>query len=257
MSSHFRPNSQKTGFRPRSASPRSRDLRATFPATPNKAVLCRLQCFRTYSCIFGLTGSLGQDAEKQYLMQYYDAVTWNVPYFLDTCRGDEDKSPFVKGEMVKIVSEEGDSAGLRQRKGTKNSLGRLLDVGRDSLLVDLGDGKEVKYMPTCIEKCVSSKKAPKNIGGDKPLEGLDAQERLGACRRSVREVERGGCSELPRSSMCFERVHERAPAPSVPQQVGAALWNCKCFSKRLKDVWVPQPLRLRSLWCCVTPPRPC
>eukprot|EP00971_Amphidinium_carterae_P159993 3172051-Amphidinium_carterae.1 len=53
-----------------------------------KAVLSRIQCFMSYACIFGVTGSLGQSAEKRYLAEHYEAVALNVPYFLDTCRSD-------------------------------------------------------------------------------------------------------------------------------------------------------------------------
>lgn len=53
-----------------------------------KAILCSVQCFMTYSCIFGLTGSLGGPAEKKYLGEQYEAVTFNVPPFLDTCRAE-------------------------------------------------------------------------------------------------------------------------------------------------------------------------
>mmetsp|Transcript_86201 Transcript_86201/g.244548 ORF Transcript_86201/g.244548 Transcript_86201/m.244548 type:complete len:167 (+) Transcript_86201:3-503(+) len=53
-----------------------------------KAVLCRLQCFMSYTCIFGLTGSLGQGAERRYLAEHYEAATFSVPFFLDTCRGE-------------------------------------------------------------------------------------------------------------------------------------------------------------------------
>eukprot|EP00928_Gymnodinium_smaydae_P061945 TRINITY_DN458_c0_g6_i1.p1 TRINITY_DN458_c0_g6~~TRINITY_DN458_c0_g6_i1.p1 ORF type:complete len:1920 (-),score=455.95 TRINITY_DN458_c0_g6_i1:187-5574(-) len=57
-----------------------------------KGILCKKHCFTSYPCIFGLTGSLGQKAEKSYLAEQYDAVSFNVPYFLDTCKSDE-KAP--------------------------------------------------------------------------------------------------------------------------------------------------------------------
>jgi hypothetical protein len=62
-----------------------------------KAILSRLQCFMSYSCIFGLTGSLGQKAERQFLSEHCKAVTFNVPYFLDTCRAEGGK---VQGKNV-------------------------------------------------------------------------------------------------------------------------------------------------------------
>jgi len=54
-----------------------------------KSILCKKRCFTSYSSIFGLTGSLGQSAEQEYLRAQYDAVTFNVPHFLDTCRRDD------------------------------------------------------------------------------------------------------------------------------------------------------------------------
>eukprot|EP00929_Paragymnodinium_shiwhaense_P063270 TRINITY_DN3161_c0_g2_i1.p1 TRINITY_DN3161_c0_g2~~TRINITY_DN3161_c0_g2_i1.p1 ORF type:complete len:1868 (+),score=480.55 TRINITY_DN3161_c0_g2_i1:49-5652(+) len=58
-----------------------------------KSILCKKHCFTSYSCIFGLTGSLGQRAEQNFLATHYDAAVFNVPYFLDTCRSDDGKEP--------------------------------------------------------------------------------------------------------------------------------------------------------------------
>jgi len=64
-----------------------------------KAILSSLQCFMSYSCLFGLTGSLGQSAEKKYLGEHYEAVSFNVPYFLDTCRTD---GKAIQGKKVPV-----------------------------------------------------------------------------------------------------------------------------------------------------------
>eukprot|EP00929_Paragymnodinium_shiwhaense_P063269 TRINITY_DN3161_c0_g1_i1.p1 TRINITY_DN3161_c0_g1~~TRINITY_DN3161_c0_g1_i1.p1 ORF type:complete len:1982 (+),score=496.58 TRINITY_DN3161_c0_g1_i1:40-5946(+) len=64
-----------------------------------KSILCKKHCFTSYSCILGLTGSLGQMAEQDFLSTHYNAVVFNVPYFLDTCRradGSEQGKPVVK-----------------------------------------------------------------------------------------------------------------------------------------------------------------
>jgi len=53
----------------------------------------------SYSCIFGLTGSLGRSAEKGYLAEHYEAVSFNVPYFLDTCRVD---GKAIQGKKVPV-----------------------------------------------------------------------------------------------------------------------------------------------------------
>eukprot|EP00929_Paragymnodinium_shiwhaense_P063272 TRINITY_DN3161_c0_g3_i1.p1 TRINITY_DN3161_c0_g3~~TRINITY_DN3161_c0_g3_i1.p1 ORF type:complete len:1788 (+),score=434.49 TRINITY_DN3161_c0_g3_i1:61-5424(+) len=77
-----------------------------------KSILCKKHCFTQYSCIFGLTGSLGQKAEQKFLAQHYDAVVFNVPYFLDTCRrgdGSQQCKPVVRslnrGDIVQPSEE--------------------------------------------------------------------------------------------------------------------------------------------------------
>merc|ERR1719428_1787458 len=50
-------------------------------------VICKKSCFSSYSFIFGLTGSLGTDAEQAYTRKHFNASTFMVPPFLDTCRG--------------------------------------------------------------------------------------------------------------------------------------------------------------------------
>jgi len=71
-----------------------------------KAILSRLQCFMSYSCIFGLTGSLGQQAEKNYLLEHYEAVTFNVPFFLDTCRAEGAKGVQGKRALQQVGQRE-------------------------------------------------------------------------------------------------------------------------------------------------------
>lgn len=50
-------------------------------------VICKKSCFASYSFIFGLTGSLGTDAEQAYTKKHFNASCFMVPPFLDTCRG--------------------------------------------------------------------------------------------------------------------------------------------------------------------------
>lgn len=50
-------------------------------------VICKKSCFASYSFIFGLTGSLGTEAEKAYTKKHFNASVFMVPPFLDTCKG--------------------------------------------------------------------------------------------------------------------------------------------------------------------------
>merc|ERR1719191_301940 len=50
-------------------------------------VICKKSCFASYSFIFGLTGSLGTDAEAAYTKKHFNASCFFVPPFLDTCNG--------------------------------------------------------------------------------------------------------------------------------------------------------------------------
>ena len=43
--------------------------------------------FKQYECLFGLTGSVGGKAEKDFLVRTYGAKMFKVPSFLDTCQG--------------------------------------------------------------------------------------------------------------------------------------------------------------------------
>jgi len=55
------------------------------------ACVCTPYIFNKYSGIFGLTGSVGGNAELSYLMKTYHAIKYDVPRFLDTCTGDARK----------------------------------------------------------------------------------------------------------------------------------------------------------------------
>jgi len=52
-----------------------------------QSVICQKSCFSSYSFIFGLTGSLGTEAEQTYTKKQFNASCFYVPPFLDTCRG--------------------------------------------------------------------------------------------------------------------------------------------------------------------------
>eukprot|EP00928_Gymnodinium_smaydae_P023731 TRINITY_DN19468_c0_g1_i1.p1 TRINITY_DN19468_c0_g1~~TRINITY_DN19468_c0_g1_i1.p1 ORF type:complete len:1399 (-),score=264.60 TRINITY_DN19468_c0_g1_i1:93-3698(-) len=53
-----------------------------------QSVVCKKSCFSSYTFIFGLTGSLGTEAEKRFTQEHFGAEFLNVPAFLDTCRGE-------------------------------------------------------------------------------------------------------------------------------------------------------------------------
>mmetsp|Transcript_23597 Transcript_23597/g.52290 ORF Transcript_23597/g.52290 Transcript_23597/m.52290 type:complete len:1502 (+) Transcript_23597:28-4533(+) len=52
-----------------------------------QSVISKMSCFESYSFIFGLTGSLGTEAEKAYTRKHFKASHFMVPNFLDTCQG--------------------------------------------------------------------------------------------------------------------------------------------------------------------------
>jgi len=66
--------------------------------------VCTPYIFNKYKGIFGLTGSVGGKAELKYLSQTYKAIKFDVPRFLDTCRGDARKK--VTNHGVEIVPNE-------------------------------------------------------------------------------------------------------------------------------------------------------
>ena len=55
-----------------------------------------------YSCIFGLTGSIGGGAERTYIRNTYRAVPFEVPQFLQTCPGTGKEPP--KNLGVRLLS---------------------------------------------------------------------------------------------------------------------------------------------------------
>jgi hypothetical protein len=55
-------------------------------------VTCTPHIFNQYECIFGLTGSVGGEAERQYLLETYHAKIFAVPRFLSTCTGTDQKT---------------------------------------------------------------------------------------------------------------------------------------------------------------------
>jgi len=61
------------------------DYRVRYMTRQN--VICRKSCFSSYTFIFGLTGSLGTEAEMRYTKKHFNASHFFVPCFLDTCRG--------------------------------------------------------------------------------------------------------------------------------------------------------------------------
>eukprot|EP00927_Polykrikos_kofoidii_P012487 TRINITY_DN15383_c0_g1_i1.p1 TRINITY_DN15383_c0_g1~~TRINITY_DN15383_c0_g1_i1.p1 ORF type:complete len:1496 (+),score=249.05 TRINITY_DN15383_c0_g1_i1:150-4637(+) len=61
--------------------------------TTRQSVICKQSCFASYAFIFGLTGSLGTEAERKYTKKHFNASFLHVPSFLDTCRGQSRPRP--------------------------------------------------------------------------------------------------------------------------------------------------------------------
>ena len=68
------------------------------------ATVCTPYVFNKYRGIFGLSGSVGGQAELTYLASTYGAVKFEVPRFLDTCTGDARK--VVTNHGVELVRGE-------------------------------------------------------------------------------------------------------------------------------------------------------
>jgi hypothetical protein len=66
------------------------------------ATVCTPYVFNKYRAIFGLSGSIGGQAELHYLAATYGAVKFEVPRFLDTCTGGTQK--VVTNHGVDLVS---------------------------------------------------------------------------------------------------------------------------------------------------------
>eukprot|EP00927_Polykrikos_kofoidii_P002901 TRINITY_DN11158_c0_g1_i1.p1 TRINITY_DN11158_c0_g1~~TRINITY_DN11158_c0_g1_i1.p1 ORF type:complete len:1645 (-),score=343.21 TRINITY_DN11158_c0_g1_i1:112-4962(-) len=82
-----------------------------------KSILCKKYCFTSYPTIFGLTGSLGQHAEKQYVAAHYDAITFNVPCFLETCRkgdGSPQGKPSIRRINKSDIVQNGEEAQMKK-----------------------------------------------------------------------------------------------------------------------------------------------
>mmetsp|Transcript_49288 Transcript_49288/g.107270 ORF Transcript_49288/g.107270 Transcript_49288/m.107270 type:complete len:1299 (-) Transcript_49288:82-3978(-) len=65
-------------------------------------VLSRPRAFRTYGRIVGLSGSVGNDMERDYLKKIYKAEFFKVPAFLHTCRN----SPYYTAVQKEVIIEE-------------------------------------------------------------------------------------------------------------------------------------------------------
>ena len=69
----------------------------TFNTAPVKrtfyATLCTPYMYSSYKCIFGLTGSVGGPAEREYIKETYRAVPYEVPQFLTTCKATKKEPP--------------------------------------------------------------------------------------------------------------------------------------------------------------------
>jgi len=66
---------------------RQRDHEHKIQYKCRQMVVCQKSCFSSYSFIFGLTGSLGTEAELEYTKKHFHASCFFVPRFLDTCSG--------------------------------------------------------------------------------------------------------------------------------------------------------------------------
>mmetsp|Transcript_105736 Transcript_105736/g.337770 ORF Transcript_105736/g.337770 Transcript_105736/m.337770 type:complete len:872 (+) Transcript_105736:792-3407(+) len=72
-----------------------------------QTVISKVLSHQTYSRIFGLTGSVGGVAERDFLKTHYGAVVFQVPSFLDTCPDTRGKQrPTLQGSEHILQSSE-------------------------------------------------------------------------------------------------------------------------------------------------------
>ena len=74
------------------------DARCRFVLTPCVRMTLVLA---SDSCIFGLTGSVGGEAERQYIEKTYQAVPYEVPQFLKTCDATTKEDATNLGVVIK------------------------------------------------------------------------------------------------------------------------------------------------------------
>lgn len=67
--------------------------------------ICIPYILRKYQCIFGLTGSLGSLAEREYIEQALSAVSMEVPSLLATCRSSVKPIASNKGVIIEPTDE--------------------------------------------------------------------------------------------------------------------------------------------------------
>ena len=87
---------------------------ADFEIEPHKdtfrSSLCTPYMYQKYCCIFGLTGSVGGEAERAYIAKTYRAVPFEVPQFLHTCDATTKEEARCLGVVIKERSSEKVSA---------------------------------------------------------------------------------------------------------------------------------------------------
>jgi len=107
------------------------------------ATVCTPYVFNKYRGIFGLSGSVGGQAELTYLASTYGAIKFEVPRFLDTCTGDARKVVINHG--VELVD------------GESSLIGRVVQLCQQwvrkvpVLVVTSGPDELLKVLNACKE----------------------------------------------------------------------------------------------------------
>jgi len=74
------------------------DPRHDLRPSPPQTVTSKVASYASYLHIFGLTASLGGPAERKFLREHYDAVSFKVPSYLDSC-------PHTAGKQRPVLKE--------------------------------------------------------------------------------------------------------------------------------------------------------
>jgi len=81
-----------------------------FGLEPSKDTFCNCLCtpymYNKYACIFGLTGSVGGEAERAYIQKTYQSVPYEVPQFLHTCENTIKEEATNLGVTIEATSQQ-------------------------------------------------------------------------------------------------------------------------------------------------------
>ncbi|EGD76212.1 hypothetical protein PTSG_00915 [Salpingoeca rosetta] len=148
-------------------------------------VIATPHVFKQYAFILGLTGSVGGEAEREYLQSTYDAGVFSVPPFLNTCTDARKREPHQhllkvvdgaqqqRAEVASVVEENIDSVPVLvisptpdEAQAVARQLRAQLGGERVQLLLELVDGVSQKdRWQTTIDQATQPMQHIDTVGG--------------------------------------------------------------------------------------------